>query len=280
MNKVNKINQLILLITCTLFILLPSESLAVGFHSAGGGGGGGSSSSGGDGSLLGYIFILIIFAIISYISKKRRGFVADAKRASLLAAKDSFLIEDYNFSIDILESQIQNNILDVLYALRDEDIEQLDVYCTEDFISQISNSNNFTLNSLVDLSGHICWIDSDINNIYSDDNYDFIDLKLSFKVINDETGTISSIPGAIVSLKRRDKVISPGLNQRPQVNNCKSCGAPMDFNASHTCNYCGSISKLSEDDTWMICDIRGIATSDIQTYDNQNKNNFGFKFTY
>lgn len=270
MNKVNKINQLILLITCTLFTLLPSESLAVGFHSAGGGGGGGggggSSSSGGDGDLLGSIFILIVLAIISYLAKKRRGFIADMKRASLLSSKDSFLSEDYNFSIDILESQIQNNILDVLYALRDKDIEQLDVYCTEDFISEISN--NFTVNSLADLAGHICWIDSDINNIYSDDNYDFIDLKLSFKVINDETGAISSIPGAIVSLKRRDKVISPGLNQRPQVNNCKSCGAPMDFNASHTCNYCGSISKLSEDDTWMICDIRGIATSDIQTYDN------------
>lgn len=269
-----------LMTTILTLPLIISQSYAVGFHSAGGGGGsssGGSYSSSGSGSgsgdpLLGiilYLVIAIAISIFTYISNKKKGELANAKIKHLKSLQSSHLSEDTNFSIELIESRIQNNILDVLYGLADNDEELVRTYCTDNFVNLVNSEDEDDekireriISALKERAKHICWIDTKLDSIYSDEAFDYIKLKLSFKTI-DETGFVYPLNHITVVLKRRDKVITESLNQTPKLKNCKSCGAPMDFNATHTCEYCGHTSRLSEDDTWMIDDLY-ITQSDLQ----------------
>lgn len=259
-----------LMTTILTLPLIISQSYAVGFHSAGGGGGssrGGSYSSSGSGSgdflleIILYLVIAIAISIFTYISNKKKGELANAKIKHLKSLQSSHLSEDTNFSIELIESRIQNNILDVLYGLADNDEELVRTYCTDNFINLVNSEDESNekiregiVRELKRRAKHICWIDTKLDSIYSDEAFDYIKLKLSFKTI-DETGFVYPLNNITVVLKRRDKVITESLNQTPKLKNCKSCGAPMDFNATHTCEYCGHTSRLSEDDTWMIDDL-------------------------
>lgn len=227
-----------------LFLVSVTEINAVGFHSSGSSSSSSSSSSSG-GNLFGLIILSIIYIILTKIGKQK----AREKQERLKNQTALFLSEDINFCDELLESQIQNNILDVLYAINDNNINELYIYCTDNFIQNhreiISN-----LNLNVD---HIAWLTTEIQNINSDNIYDYIELSLKFDIIN---GTSTTTKYHTVILKRADKVITKGLNQSRTLNACKCCGAPMDYKKTYTCEYCGNQSKLSEQDTWLIDNIR------------------------
>lgn len=252
-------NYLIIAVTPLLFT---SQSFAVGFHSAGSSSFSSSSSS--EGSLeevIIFIILAIAMSIWGYIELKKKAKLANANIKHLKSLQSTHLTEDINFSIELLESRIQNNILDVLYGLADNDEKLVRTYCTDNFMNLINSedeSNEKIRNAVVlelkKRAKHICWIDVKVDSIYDDGSFDYIKLNLNFKTIN-KAGYVTPIDRITVILKRRDKVITESLNQKPKLKNCKSCGAPMDFNATHTCEYCGHTSRLSEDDTWMIDDL-------------------------
>lgn len=238
----------------------------------------GDSSSGGGGSVLGFVFLVIIIAYMIWGKKSPnsnnqgsgRGQPAGASitPGSALRPMPTYASLDPNFNEAAFREHMANLYVQMQQEWHNKNIEALKPYMTDAFWNQMDRQlEEKRQNYQTPCTERVAVLEVTPRGYYQSAGMDHIVVKVRARIvayiIDDRTGNVISgdrnrekFMEYEWDVCRKSGVITGAA--RMQTVSCPHCGAPLNINQTARCPFCDSVVTLVNED-WALNNIKGIS---------------------